>query len=1015
VEAEAISTAFFGDVSGYSRDIEEPPLYVGSIKTVIGHTEGTAGLAAIMKASLALQNATIPPNLLLRELNPAVRPFYNDLEIPLAAQNWPDSSKAPIRRASVNSFGFGGANAHAILESCTFESMSTRDVESSGLVPCNLSANSERSLLASVAAYSEYLEKHDQVSLRSLLWTLNCRRSTLPVRLSLPAANTYDLRMKLQSILQAPMGISVPTQNQVAKPPKILGIFTGQGAQWARMGAELLDSCLLAKKCIASFEMALQSIPVQDRPKWSLREEISKSTNSSRIAESMFSQSICTAVQIILVDLIHASGIRFHTVVGHSSGEIAAAYAAGYISAEEAIIIAYYRGWSLQYSNQNGAMMVAGTSFDDAEELCEMPSLKGRVCIAASNSSDSVTLSGDTDAVQEAMEIFEDEGKFNRLLKVDKAYHSHHMLSCAEPYLESIRKFPIRPGQMSDARTTWISSVYATPIAAVHEDLASTYWVNNMTKPVLFSQAVSYAISSKGPFDMAIEVGPHPALKGPSLQTINEISGQSIPYSGTLTRGIPGTEAFASMLGSVWAALGSGVVDYERFEKLTAPGNPPPILLKDLPSYKWDHDRIFWHESRVSTSFRGETRQFHPLLGIKCADGTVKETRWRNYLYSREIPWLAHHQVQGQIVFPAAGYISAATELIVDHYGIESLQLIDFQDVVIGQALTLDENSAIEVIFAFTVTETRSHRITGYFNCYSNSHKSSSSLVLHASARAVILVGDTVHDLPPVENRNTDSFFALETERFYNHVAKIGFGYTGPFVALSELRRKMDQAIGTIHVPNENDSESTLLIHPAALDGAIQSIMLAFSFPGDGRLNDLHLPTGIEHLRINVPACRTASGLYSKWNFYSSITDAEFSELSGDVDIYSGDGQRTIIQLEGLHTTPLTPLSVDTDIPMFTEITWAPETPSEQDFAPIPQPDTCQSQTQSDIERVAFFYLRQLCTEFDQFSSLSSIPQPWLVAYAYDCVSKVRSNEHPSASSVWINDTLEDITVILHR
>jgi hybrid polyketide synthase/nonribosomal peptide synthetase ACE1 len=254
-----------------------------------------------------------------------------------------------------------------------------------------------------------------------------------------------------------------------------------------------------------------------------------------------------------------------------------------------------------------------------------------------------------------------------------------------------------------------------------------------MINPVMFSQAVSHAVAAFGPFDMALEVGPHPALKGPVSQTIQEISGISLPYAGTLSRGKSDKKSFASCLGDLWAHLGHHAVDFAAFDREASGNDRPPKLLKGLPSYSWDHDRVYWHESRISSTLRAGSGEFHPLLGMKCPDGTETELRWRNYLHPREIPWLSHHQVQGQIVFPAAGYISAATDCLVQHYGLEYIQLIDFQDVIIGQALVLEENSGVEVLFTLTVIETGNNYVKASYSCYSSGNKGGSSMSLHAS------------------------------------------------------------------------------------------------------------------------------------------------------------------------------------------------------------------------------------------------------------------------------------------
>lgn len=208
------------------------------------------------------------------------------------------------------------------------------------------------------------------------------------------------------------------------------------------MGIELLRASKVASQVIERLETRLLQLPVADRPTWSLRQELEKEPSSSRIGEAALSQPLCTAVQILQVDLLRVADIHFLAVVGHSSGEIAAAYAAGFISMEDAICIAYYRGLhsilALGSDGSSGAMMAIGTSAEDMQELCADPDFRRRIWIAAINSPISLTVSGDRDAIDELKIILVDEKNFSRDLRVDKAYHSHHMLPCSEAHLNSL-------------------------------------------------------------------------------------------------------------------------------------------------------------------------------------------------------------------------------------------------------------------------------------------------------------------------------------------------------------------------------------------------------------------------------------------------------------------------------------------------------------------------------------------------------------------------------------------------
>ncbi|KAM0544555.1 hypothetical protein ACHAPJ_011772 [Fusarium lateritium] len=1033
IEAEAISTAFFSNESGYRRDPSAAPLYVGSAKTVIGHTEGTAGIAGVIKASLALQNGTIPPNLHLDQLNPAVAPFYGNLKIPQEAQEWPQLPDGGTRRASVNSFGFGGANAHAILESYAKPESASSSDSFPHLGPFNFSASSEKSLLSLVAAYSEYLKTNSSVSLRDLSFTLNVRRSTLPVRVSVAAATSEALLSKLDDFLYNPKGIVKASSSGSANAngqPKLLGVFTGQGAQWPSMGAKLIKTSGAAAEMLRKLQHSLDELPEDYRPKWTLKDELLKDKDSSRIGEGAISQPLCAAVQIVLITLLEAANVRFSSVIGHSSGEIVAAFAAGYLSAEDAIRVAYLRGFFLHLakgpeSSPKGGMLAAGTTYEDAEGLVELESLKGRVVIAASNSPESVTLSGDLDAIQEAKDILDDEGKFARLLKVDSAYHSHHMFAASQPYIDALTKANVQVKQppSTEGYPVWTSSVLEEDVDfnKHHDILGAEYWSKNMVSPVLFSQALEYAVGAHGPFDLAVEVGPHPALKSPATTTIQASTGQSLSYTGVLRRGVDDAEAFAESLGYVWQSLGRKAVDFTGLELRGHAHHreaPAPSLLKSLPTYPWEHDREYWHESRFSKALRNNPQSPHVLLGSRVPDGTRNEFRWRNYLNIREVPWLVHHQIQGQIIFPAAGYLSAAVEAVVQLYGLESVQLVEFAHISIGQALVLNEDaSSVETLLSYSVTKDEQDVVEGFFRFHSETPaKATSELALNASGRLIVRLGPRDESALPPPSKLKGSFLEIDSERFYEKTDDLGFGYSGPFRKLTQVSRKMDEAIGKIQTPDlEDQGEVPLIVHPGTLDSAIQSTMLAFCYPGDGRLRSIYLPTGIDRLRINPAAyAQLKGGPGSLLSFHATVESDRPADLRGDFEVHSDDDSVTLIQLEGLSTTPLIPISAENDLDLFTEMTWAPESPTGN--AALEGSLADDQAMALDMERVAYYYMRQVDAVVAK-KDRGNLEWHHQAFYRYfdHNLEWVAKGTHPFVKSEWVSDTSDKINAIFDR
>ncbi|KAF4629401.1 hypothetical protein G7Y89_g8750 [Cudoniella acicularis] len=1047
-EAEAISSAFgYGpenSASGSDR------LWVGSIKSVIGHTEGTAGLAGILKASLALQSATIPPNLGFNRLNPRIQPFYTNLQVSTTAAPWPAVLHNGPRRASVNSFGFGGANVHAILESYMpaelASSPSTQTTPSlTVFTPFVFSASSETSLAAYLAAFLDYVRANaDKICLQNLAYTLHTRRTCLQVTTTIVAGTVDELCTKLEVKLQAAqrdsdaklqaaqkdadglqpafVRVRVPASRYESsgsgkskpKPkPRILGIFTGQGAQWAGMGSDLITHSTAARNVLQRLETRLSQLPAADRPSWSLIQELQKESSSSRIREATLSQPLCTAIQILQVDLLRAAGVEFAAVVGHSSGEIAAAYAAGFISAEEAICISYYRGLhsklALALDGKPGVMMAVGTSTEDAQELCDTPEFEGRVCIAAVNSSASLTLSGDQDAIEEIKVIFDDEGKFTRILRVDKAYHSHHMSPCSTPYLKSLAACGVQVGLGS--RSTWFSSVFrGEDMSGKHKLLKDTYWDRNMARPVLFQQAIEGAYISKGPFDLVIEVGPHPALKGPVLQTTQEVSGQELLYTGLFHRGISAVESVADGLGYIWTRLGPDAVHLHNYDRFLSPDSPCK-LVKGLPTYAWDHQNEYWNESRSARAFRMRPDPVHELLGHLTPDSNEWDMRWRHILRPTEIPWLVGHRLQDQIVFPAAGYVVTALEAAMAwcKQSRVSASLIELVDLDFGRALVFNhDESSVEIIVCITdILLQGSGAMEAKFKYFAADGKGDdSSLVLMAYGRLLIFLGDPCTDVLPTRLPKPPNLVKVREDDFYERSRDLEYQWTGSFAALEKLERKLGTATGFIKTPEP----SGLLLHPAIIDAAFQSVLLAYSFPGDGQLWTIHVPRRIQRLSVNPFLCAREIAKEKPLPFDSSH-HPDTETIFGHTDVYPNNNlNNAIIQIQGIECAPLSRADARDDKEAFATMVWDVASPDAQSIAYDSPVTPEQYELARHLERMAGFYLRALQRDIptDHPSRIEG-PYTHLLQFASQAISFARAGCISSWCSAWEHDTYEQL------
>ncbi|KAI1422434.1 polyketide synthase [Xylaria sp. FL1777] len=977
-EAEAISTAFLGHGQ---RDSSRPPLYVGSIKTVIGHTEGTAGIAGLMKASLAVQHGIIPPNLLFENLSPRVAPFYDGLRIVTKAQKWPELAPGQPRRASVNSFGFGGTNAHAIIENYVpGDNVTTAVPKPTGLssFPLLISAKSKRSMKSVMKDLVSFLKTNPSISMQDVLWTHLKKRSTLNVRRAIVGADTPDaaciaLEREIASFdAKEEQWVSTTDLNS---RPGILGIFTGQGAQWPTMGQKLLATSSLARETLTELDESLQTLPSEYRPSWTLYDEIMRPKDESNVMNASFSQPLCTAVQVMLVRMLSASGIRFTKVVGHSSGEIACAYAANFITAAQAIRVAYLRGAVVvknagSPTGVKGAMLAAGTTYEDALELCGLETFQGRVCVAASNAPDSVTLSGDEDGIREIKEVLEDESKFARQLNVDMAYHSHHMLPCAPHYTHSMEVcgYSTIDSVGESSSPTWYSSVRGGKVMT-SSDVDQEYWKDNLISPVLFAKALTSAFEDDSKqIDVAMEVGPHPALKGPALTTIKATTSNELPYTGCMQRWGDDSDAFSGALGFLWERFGSGCLDMPR-----------PIdgksLVKDLPQYPWDHSRAYWPTSRSANAFLHGERP-HLLLGKKSADSTVSTLVWDNSIRPRDIEWLDGHGLQGQTVFPGAGYVIMAMEAALHATSGREVQLLEIIGLSIDKAITFeDEQSSVEISLKAQILKSESHdtnRVVmsfGIDSCLSKETNMSSS----AKGQIVVTLGPVSSSgtyLPP-PREEPPHMNKVNLDTFYKELSGIGYQYTKDFRELISLKRIDGKTTGSLTFPPCLDGDGTLIIHPATLDLTFQTIIAAYSSPGDKRLRSLHVPTEIERIAIVPSLCAT---MYEKGTdkiyFNSSTRVPTSNEIMGDIEAFttaddptSGGQRTTVFQVEGITFKPFVPPSAADDHHMFSKWVWGPLAPPSLLDSEIHWATPEDKAVMPVMERLVYFYARDFLGE----------------------------------------------------
>ncbi|KAL2824973.1 ketoacyl-synt-domain-containing protein [Aspergillus pseudoustus] len=691
-ELGAIAEVFAGSSSSPTGGNRAVPLYVGSIKGALGHTESAAGLASLVKALVMLDRELIPP--VAGFANPKPGLPLEHINIPTGMLPWPHAAGV-TPRISINSFGFGGTNAHVILERGRRPSVESVHHESQSHRLFTLSAYSAASLKKMIQIHHKWFQhRGERESLADISYTLLHRRSALPYRLSVVAHDKASLLEQLGERLLLSEIKPVPPELD------LVAVFTGQGAQWAGMGRELLlaptPSCIFRDSIHTSRDV-LHRLGA----KWNLDTELLAPAETSRLGEAELSQPATTAVQIALIALLREQGVQFQAVVGHSSGEIAAAYAAGYLSHETAIKVAFYRGVMATAVACRGlgpgAMMSVGLGEHEVASYLEGLST-GEVAVACMNSPRNVTVSGDADAVDEvaARLVAANQGIFHRKLLVGTAYHSHHMRAVAEDYRSQLGKLSTLGGN-----GVCLFSSVTGQLKTFGFDEA--YWIENLVSPVRFTDAVQTLAKSRYRSDQNVffvEVGPHSALSGPVRQSLQHEGVPAFPfdYHGALQRNVSATAAVLALVGKLFER---GMhIHWDEVSAL-APGADTAVVRHDLPAYPWDHSTKHWHESRLARAYRLRKEPYHDLLGVPLTESTDLEPRWRHFISRATLPWLADHVVDRLVIFPGAGYVCMAIEAVAQlsrqRFPQRTIETLALSEVSFHRGLVVPERERVEM------------------------------------------------------------------------------------------------------------------------------------------------------------------------------------------------------------------------------------------------------------------------------------------------------------------------------
>ncbi len=836
IESKAISEAI-----GLKR---EKPLLIGSIKSNLGHLESASGVAGLAKAINCVQHRTIPATIGLNKPNSNIK--FDDWNLKVVTDTTPLKQNGKLT-IGVNSFGFGGANAHVILQSPAATPSKEHKKPKTLELPLFVSAKNSTGLSQGAAELASFLENNSEHAFYDIAHTAYYRRDHHKQGALVFSSNSEDAANKLKSFAEEndTQDNEVYTGIHLANAQGPAFIYSGNGCQWMAMGRQLLEKSPVFERTLTKID----SIFSLYAP-YTLKDVLNNKENLFNYDQTEIAQPALFALQVGITELLRDKGINPVAVSGHSVGEVAAAWACGALSLEDAVKVIYYRSYYQGKTKGQGQMTAVSLDPESIDSLLTELNLT-ELTVAGINSHKGVTVAGPIKQLSVLETQLTINNVFFKRLELDYAFHSSAMDSIELGITENLAS--LNPQATA---IPYYSTVNGAELSG--NDLNGEYWWFNIRKPVQFHPAVSAIIDSG--INTFIEIGAHPVLTYYLQETLNELNSEGVIIPTVLRNN--------DSVSQVMSCVAKTIISGAAFDDKT--WFPVQGKLSKLPNYPWQKER-FWHPVTAESHGLLNRNKTHPLLGYVLPQHTLV---WENQLDSQKQPYLADHNVGGSIIFPGAGYIEMS---LAAAHQVSDDEFIEIEELEIQAPLVLNDIHSKVVRLS---VKPEDHR----FNISSREHATSHNWVQHVAGR--ILNKATGRKLkietPVIPERKPDFNLAEHTVL----TESTGLAYGPTFQTVQHGWSDKSTALGIFKIPESiKNTLDQYYLHPALLDCTFQLVFQILKDDIQAHSGIAFIPTkmGRIHLRTDKKTPSFAQATLSQRSPHSLSANFALFDEDGNV------------------------------------------------------------------------------------------------------------------------------------